>query len=59
MLRLKNVEVDGVESGTEVNKEESRIFTAIDRAGKVVMDGQLSSFHRVGRPVSRLFKREH
>jgi hypothetical protein len=48
---------DDVESGTEVKKNESRYSTAVDGADKIVMDRQHSSFRRVERPVSRLFKR--
>jgi hypothetical protein len=47
-----------VESSTEVQKDESRYFIAVDRADRVVMDRQHSSFRGVERPVSRLFKRE-
>jgi hypothetical protein len=32
--------VKGVESGTNVKKNESRYFTAVDRADKIVMNGQ-------------------
>jgi hypothetical protein len=56
--REKNVVVDGVESGTEVKKDENKYFAAVDGADIVVMDRQHSSFRSVERPVSRLFKRE-
>jgi hypothetical protein len=53
----KNVEVNGVESGTEVKKGESICFTAVESADKVVADGQHSHFGRAERLVGRLFKR--
>jgi hypothetical protein len=50
--------IKGVESETEAKEDESRYFTALNKADEVVADGQLSSFRGVQRPVSTLLKNE-